>query len=126
MPRTVQVYGNFSAGEPSPLMRGRTDFVRYQHGAARIENALVLLQGGVQKRPGTRYVATAKRPDLPVRLESFVFRSADALVLEFGHEYLRFFKNDAQIQVAGTPIEVATPYAVATSIGVPDRKSTRL
>jgi len=113
MPRTVQVYGNFSAGELSPLMRGRTDFVRYQHGAARIENALVLLQGGVQKRPGTRYVATAKRPDLPVRLEAFVFRSADALVLEFGHEYLRFYKNDAQIQVAGTPIEVATPYAVA-------------
>jgi hypothetical protein len=95
-------------------MRSRTDFVRYQRGAARIENFLVLLQGGLQKRPGTRYVATCKTPDLPVRLTDFVFRSVDAVVFEVGDHYIRFYKHGAQLQTSpGVPVEVATPYAAA-------------
>lgn len=95
----------------SPLMRGRVDFQRYQRGARVIENFVVLLQGGLQKRPGSRYVATVKTPTTAVRLESFIFRSVDALVLQIGHEYIRFCKNSAQVESPpGTPVEVVTPY----------------
>jgi len=114
VPRSTVLQSNYSAGELSPLMRGRAEFQRYQRGARRIENFLVLLQGGLQKRPGTRYVATAKYATRPTRLTDFIFRTVDALVFEVGDQYIRFYKNGAQLQASpGVPYEVATPYAAA-------------
>jgi hypothetical protein len=44
---------------------------------------------------------------------SFQFSASDSYVLEFGNQYIRFYKNHAQVQVSGTPYEVVTPYTAA-------------
>src|SRR5262245_60248606 len=113
MPQVSELHTNWSAGELSPLMRGRVDFARYKNGAKRIENMVVLLTGGLQKRMGFRYVASTKLPARAARLAPFIFRSVDALVLEIGHEYIRFYKNGARVEVASVPVEVTTPYQEA-------------
>ncbi|EKO1546247.1 hypothetical protein VZ882_004986, partial [Salmonella enterica] len=43
---------NFTAGEVSPRLMGRVDIARYANGAKIIENAVVVVQGGVVRRPG--------------------------------------------------------------------------
>ena len=48
---------SFAAGELSPAMYGRTDIAKYDIGAAKLENFVVLRYGGVQNRAGTRYIA---------------------------------------------------------------------
>lgn len=110
MPRIEALQANFSSGELSPLMVAREDFARFQSGAAVQENFLTLLEGGVTKRPGTRYVAACK-VGTTVRLQPFDFRDVDALILEIGAAYVRFYASGARVESGGTPVEVTTPYA---------------
>lgn len=105
MPRANPAHVSFSAGEVSPYLYGRTDLVKYQTGAARLENLLVLPQGPVMKRRGTRYVMAVDRH---VRLVPFVFSRTDKVVMEFSDLLIRFIVNDAY--VAAT---VVTPYTDA-------------
>jgi hypothetical protein len=51
------VQTNFTAGELSPLLDGRTDLSRYFNGCRVLENMLVYPQGGAMRRPGSYYVA---------------------------------------------------------------------
>lgn len=103
--------GNFSNGEMSPLMLARLDVERVRNAAALLDNWLVLTQGGVTRRPGLRYVATAKHADRLCLVRPFEPSTTEAYILEVGHEYLRFYRDGARIEVASVPVEVATPYA---------------
>ena len=60
VPKTVNNQTNFTAGELTPRMMGRGDVARYQNGAEIIENALVLVHGGLERRDGQRYLATTQ------------------------------------------------------------------
>ena len=66
-----QLKPSFAAGELTPALMGRTDLQKYDVGAARIENALVLRYGGVMRRPGFYHVQqtanNAKARLLPFR-----------------------------------------------------------
>ncbi len=53
------VLSSFSSGELSPLVGGRVDVSKYYSGCEELENMVVLPQGGVRKRPGTRFIAEA-------------------------------------------------------------------
>lgn len=98
---------NFTAGEISPRLMGRVDIARYANGAKRIENAVCVIQGGVMRRPGSRFVATAKFPDKKARLIPYVFNRAQAYMLECGDGYMRIFQNGAQlVKSDGTPYEI--------------------
>ena len=78
---------SFSAGEISPLLYGRIDMDRYAVGARLIQNFIVLPQGGILNRPGTKAVST---PDSSsVRLLPFVFNDDNAFCLEVGDFYIR-------------------------------------
>lgn len=96
---------NFTAGEISPAMLGRSDISRYQNGAEKVRNMIVRPQGGVARRPGTRYIATTKNSTERVLLYKFEFSVTQVYLLEFGRLYLRIYQNDSRI-----PIEVVTPY----------------
>ena len=48
-----------NGGEISPLLRGRVDQPRYSTGAREMSNFVPMPQGGVTRRPGTRYLGTA-------------------------------------------------------------------
>jgi hypothetical protein len=61
---------DFTAGELDPRLLGRTDLRSYQSGAAKLRNAVVETTGGVRRRPGMAYVATAAGPGRLVALET--------------------------------------------------------
>ncbi|MBP2635055.1 MAG: hypothetical protein H6Q72_962 [Firmicutes bacterium] len=112
----IKMQPSFAAGELAPALRRRTDLQKYAIGADTIKNMVVLPQGGLQARIGTKYVASVKAPLNSTRLVSFAYNTAQAYILEFGDYYVRFFMDGAQIVVSdtdSTPYEVATPYPVA-------------
>lgn len=108
---------NFTAGEISPRLMGRVDIARYANGAKRIENAVCVVQGGVIRRPGTRFAAPAKDGNNPARLIPYVFNREQAYVLEVGNGYMRFFQNGAQLVNAdNSPTKYFAPTAVTNCL----------
>lgn len=107
MPRLSTIQTNFTAGELSPLLYGRTDLAKYANGAKTLLNAVVQPHGGVTRRPGTRFVAMAKDDAQLSRLVPFQFSTEQAYVLEFGEKSLRFFRNQAQITASDTGAVIA-------------------
>lgn len=102
---------NFTAGEVSPRLMGRVDIARYANGAKIIENAVVVVQGGVVRRPGTRFAAATKYGDKKSRLIPYVFNRSQAYMLEFGDGYMRIYQNGKQlVNGDNTPYEIASPY----------------
>lgn len=88
----------FNSGELSPLLDGRTDVQKYYSGCKTLENFLVLSYGGVERRPGTKYIASVKTASSKTRLIPFEYSVDDSYILEFGDEYIRFYRNGGQIQ----------------------------
>jgi hypothetical protein len=120
---------NFNAGEISPLMAARIRVEKYGNALETCENMIPLVQGGVTRRPGTMFVNECKVQDayveddyveedyvtdLPgkVVVVPFEFSVTQAYILEFGDQYIRFYKDRGIIEtVPGSPYEVVTPYS---------------
>ncbi len=110
MARINTVQTNFTAGELSPRVLGRVDISKYQNGADTLENAYVMVHGAAVRCPGTRYIKSTKDSAKLARLIPFVYRTDTAYALEFGHQYIRFYKDRAQITSGGPAYEITTPY----------------
>lgn len=110
MPSNIQ--RAFAGGEIAPSLYARADQTKYQTGLHTCHNFVVMRHGGVTNRPGTKYIATAKHDTLAVRLMKFVFNTEQTYVLEFGHEYIRFFRNGVPVMdTQGTGVyEISSPY----------------
>lgn len=106
---------NFTAGEITPRMLGRTDVARYNNGAKELENVIPLIHGGVVRRPGLRYVAASKTSAKRCRLLEFTYNTDQSYIIELGDLYMRFYDDSgAQIESSpGVPYEVASPYTEA-------------
>ena len=114
---TSLIQPSFSGGEISPSLYGRIDLEKYQTSLRRCRNFIVRQYGGVENRPGTRFVAEAKYSDRKCRLIPFQFNSEQTYVLEVGDKYFRVFMDGAQVVYssgdnAGQPVDVVTPWAV--------------
>ena len=99
-------------------MEGRTDFAKYFNGASNIENFVVLPHGPVTRRPGTYFVSEIKTSSAKTRLIPFTFSTEQTYVLEFGNQYIRFFKDDGQITEGNKTISgitAANPAVVTSS-----------
>lgn len=103
---------SFAGGEIGPSLYGRVDMAKYAVALRKCRNFIVRQYGGVENRPGTRFVAPAKYSDRKCRLIPFQFSTVQTYALEFGHNYMRVFKDGAQVLVSGTSTvyELATPY----------------
>jgi hypothetical protein len=97
MPRTTLALTSFIAGEFSPKLSGRTDFEKYSSGAKTLENMMVHPQGMASRRIGTQFVSEVKTSSLKTRLIPFEFSTTQTYMLEFGNQYIRFFKDKGQI-----------------------------
>ena len=97
MPRTTLALTSFIAGEFSPKLEGRTDFEKYSAGCKTLENMLVHPQGMASRRVGTQFIGEVKTSSLKTRLVSFEFSTTQTYMLEFGNQYIRFFKDKGQI-----------------------------
>jgi hypothetical protein len=117
MPKQLLSIPSFTAGELSSSMEGRTDFAKYFNGASNIENFVVLPHGPVTRRPGTYFVSEVKTSANSTRLIPFTFSTTQTYVLEFGNQYIRFFKDDGQITEGDKTISAITAAnpAVVTS-----------
>ena len=113
MPRTTLALTSFVSGEFSPKMEGRTDFEKYSSGAKTLENFLVHPQGAATRRVGTQFIAEVKSSAAKTRLIPFEFSTTQTYILEFGNNYIRFFKDKGQILSGGSPYEISSPYLTA-------------
>lgn len=92
--RFVDLQTNFSTGELDPLLRARVDLEQYNNALAKATNVVIQPQGGLKRRPGSRYLL-----ELPssaangVRLVPFEFSVVDSYMLVFVDQRMYIFKN---------------------------------
>lgn len=102
---------SFAGGEISPNVYGRVDLAKYSVALRRCRNFIVRQYGGIENRPGTRFIAEAKYPNRKCRLIPFQFSTVQTYALEFGHLYMRVYKDGGQVLTSGNVVyELATPY----------------
>jgi len=97
MSKANPIVAAFNAGRLGPRLQARVDLAKYQAGCTEIENFIPTAQGPAVKRAGTRHVVEAKYSDKNARLVQFEYSREQAYVLEFGHEYVRFYRNNAPV-----------------------------
>jgi hypothetical protein len=110
MPRLSVVKTNFTAGEFSPRLAGRTDIDRHANAARTLINAHPVIHGGAKRRAGTRFVAATKFSGTKKsRLIPFVFSRDVAFMIEIGDSYMRMWPAGGGTYLA----ELASPYTEA-------------
>lgn len=103
-----QLKPSFAGGELTPALYGRTDLQKYDIGAAKLQNAVVLRYGGVSRRGGFRYIAGTKSNN-KARLIPFSYNAEQNYVLELTAGYIRVYNHDGLI----SGVEVETPYTAS-------------
>lgn len=107
---------NFTAGELDPLIRARNDLKSYGNALEKATNVVCQPQGGITRRPGTRYITALPNSSTEsagngVRLVPFEFSTSDSYMLCFTHNRMYVFKNGALVtNINGT----GNPYLVTT------------
>ncbi len=97
MTKAATLINNFTAGELSPTIDMRSDIEKYYAGCKTMENFMPLFGGGATRVPGTYFVQEVSDSTKKTRVVPFIFNSDQAFILEFGEEYIRFFKDGAQL-----------------------------
>ena len=118
MPSVAPLQSDFSGGEFSALLYGRVDSDRYKKALKTVKNYIPTIQGPLTRRPGTMFVFPTKDNGV-ARLQGFEFSTTQAYMLEFGDNYVRFFKDNANITLAAQNISNITKAnpAVVTYVG---------
>ena len=90
---------NFSAGELSPYMWGRTDSSLYARGLRRLRDFILTQLGQAFTRPGSKFVAFTRASGAArSRLVPFVISDTEGYLLEFSENgFMRAWKNGALV-----------------------------
>ncbi|WP_341790179.1 hypothetical protein [Rickettsia endosymbiont of Polydrusus tereticollis] len=87
---------NFSGGELTPTIEGRTELGLYQNGAKKLINFIILPSGGIMRRHGTQFVHLFKE-NVPRKIISIMFSRKLSYLLVFEAHPLKttcsFFVN---------------------------------
>src|SRR6056300_613113 len=113
MARVAVQLTNFTGGELSPRLDGRNDLAKYPTGCKTLENMIIFPHGSAARRSGTQYVAEVKDSSKETRLIPFEFSTTQTYILEFGDQYIRFYKDNGQILSGGSAYEISSPYLEA-------------
>ena len=113
MARVAVQLTNFTGGELSPRLDGRNDLQKYPTGCKTLENMIVYPHGSAARRSGTQFVAEVKDSSKETRLIPFEFSTTQTYMLEFGDQYIRFYKDNGQILSGGSAYEISSPYLEA-------------
>ncbi len=95
----------------SVKMFGRPSDVRFQHGAAKLQNLITTAQGPAQKRPGLSFVREIKNSTARARLIPFAFSQDQTQMIEMGRStvdgreigYLRFHTQGSTLLFTQAP-----------------------
>ena len=118
MARVHPFQTNFTKGELTPKLGGQVDLKQYANAVETLENMQVFPQGGAKRRAGTRFICEVKNSANVTRLIPFEFNVEQSYVMEFGDQYIRFFKDNGQITETAqdiTAITKADPAVVTVS-----------
>ena len=113
MGRVAVQLTNFTGGELSPRLDGRNDLNKYNSGCKTLENMIIYPHGSAARRSGTQFVAEVKDSTKKTRLIAFEFSTVQTYILEFGDQYIRFYKDNGQILSGGSAYEISSPYLEA-------------
>ena len=113
MARVAVQLTNFTGGELSTRLDGRKDLQKYPTGCKTLENMIVFPHGSAARRSCTQFVAVVKDSTKETRLIPFEFSTTQTYILEFGNQYIRFYKDDGQILSSGSAYEISSPYLEA-------------
>jgi len=101
---------NFTAGEMSPRLEGRTDLSKYFNGCRKLVNFHIHPHGGITRRSGFRFVTEAIMSDKPGLLVPFEFNGQQTYVLELGEDksgqgIMRVFADHGVVLKSGSASE---------------------
>lgn len=107
MPATPIIL-SFSSGLLTPYVATRVDLEKYYSGCRIMNNMIALPYGPAMRTPGTEFIAAEKTESKKVKLFPFKYSTDQSYILEFGHQYIRFYMDGAQIMyttltIDGTP-----------------------
>lgn len=109
---------SFSAGELSPLAAARVDSEQYGAGLKTCLNYVTTALGPATHRPGTYLAAPVKDSSRSTRIVRFEYSTTQAYIIEFGHLYCRFYRDNDQITLTTqniTGVTQANPAVVTYS-----------
>lgn len=99
---------SFAGGEVTPEFWGRIDDQKYQTGLARCRNFIVKPQGPLENRAGSVFVREVKDSSKATRLITFTYSTTQTMVIELGHQYLRFHTAAATLLYSAPAAWVTT------------------
>jgi hypothetical protein len=103
---------DFSFGELTPRMLGRTETEVYHKGAQTIQNFVPMIQGGFRKRTGTLQIGNAHAAN--PRLVKMTISGSLFYILEFTNLYMQIWKNGMTLVTqANITNYAAIPYLTA-------------
>ena len=108
MARVAAQLTNFTGGEFSPRLDGRNDLSKYTSACKTLENFVIYPHGSAARRSGTQFVAEVKDSSAKTRLIPFEFSTTQTYMLEFGNQYIRFYRNNGAILESDVTISGAT------------------
>ena len=97
MARVAVELTNFTGGELSPRLDGRTDLTKYTSGCATLENLIVYPHGAAARRPGSTFLAEVANSANKTRLIPFEFSTTQTYMLEFSNLKMRVFKDSGSV-----------------------------
>lgn len=105
----TQFRNSFNAGFIDPLLYARADLRKWRSGLIEATNVITLPQGGVKRRPGTKYIASYSADNFT---RMFGFR------VGYDTQYLLFFRSDGDGE-DWLDVYLPTTDALLTTIAVP-------
>lgn len=109
MPRAIRLQTNFNSGEMDPRLANRTDVKQFYQGAATALNVVSMPQGGIQRRPGLRYLDTLNGTS---RLAAFSFNTEQTYCIVFTNNNIEVFMEGV------SQANVTTTYTAAQLAGM--------
>jgi len=97
MARVAVELTNFTGGELSPRLDGRTDLAKYTSGCSTLENLVVYPHGSAARRPGSTFLAEVANSANKTRLIPFEFSTTQTYMLEFSNLKMRVYKDSGAV-----------------------------
>ena len=104
----MPIQTSFNAGEFSDLLDGSINLDKHRYSVKTLQNMIALKQGPAVRRGPTIFVNEIKDSTKRTQLLRFETSDSQSYVLEFGNQYIRFYKNYTYLGY-----ELATPYVQA-------------